>query len=226
MGSKAKYAKEILPIILKDRKPGQWYIEPFVGGANVIDKVDGLRFGSDINNDLIILLSAIRDNWVPPEIISEDEYNNLKAQKSSPLRSFAGFGCSFGGKWFCGYARDKTNRNYAAEAKRNLLAQAPNLKGVDFCHCSYDELMLPDNSLIYCDIPYFNTTSYKDKAFNHDKFWKWAEERANMGHQMFVSEYTSPSHWKCVWERQVNSSFDHNRKAGKVKQSVERLFTL
>ena len=29
MGSKARFTKEILPIILKDRKPEQWYVEPF-----------------------------------------------------------------------------------------------------------------------------------------------------------------------------------------------------
>ena len=32
MGSKARIANEILPIILKDRKDGQFYVEPFVGG--------------------------------------------------------------------------------------------------------------------------------------------------------------------------------------------------
>ena len=41
MGSKARHAKELLPIILKDRKEGQWYVEPFVGGCNMIDKVTG-----------------------------------------------------------------------------------------------------------------------------------------------------------------------------------------
>jgi DNA adenine methylase len=45
MGSKRRIAKEILPIILKDRKPSQWYVEPFCGGANIIDKVDGKRLG-------------------------------------------------------------------------------------------------------------------------------------------------------------------------------------
>lgn len=33
LGSKARIAKEILPIILKDRKVGQYYVEPFVGGG-------------------------------------------------------------------------------------------------------------------------------------------------------------------------------------------------
>ena len=39
MGSKARFTKEILPIILKDRKPEQWYVEPFAGGMNVICEV-------------------------------------------------------------------------------------------------------------------------------------------------------------------------------------------
>lgn len=43
MGSKDRHAKELLPIILKDRLYGQCYVEPFVGGANMIDKVDGKR---------------------------------------------------------------------------------------------------------------------------------------------------------------------------------------
>ena len=43
MGSKARHAKELLPIILANRTEGQWYVEPFVGGANMIAKVEGLR---------------------------------------------------------------------------------------------------------------------------------------------------------------------------------------
>ena len=33
MGSKNRIAKYILPIMLKDRKPNQYWVEPFVGGA-------------------------------------------------------------------------------------------------------------------------------------------------------------------------------------------------
>ena len=70
MGSKNRLAKELLPIILKDRKQGQWYVEPFVGGANMIDKVDGNRIGSDNNKYLIEALKMIRDN---PNIIPDLE---------------------------------------------------------------------------------------------------------------------------------------------------------
>ena len=55
MGSKARHAKYILPIILADRKPEQWYIEPFVGGGNVIQYVQGNRLGADINEYIIAI---------------------------------------------------------------------------------------------------------------------------------------------------------------------------
>ena len=53
MGSKARFTKEILPIILKERKPEQWYVEPFVGGMNVICEVGGKRIANDNNYYLI-----------------------------------------------------------------------------------------------------------------------------------------------------------------------------
>lgn len=53
MGSKNRFAKELLPIILKDRINGQHYIEPFAGGMNLIDKVDGKRIANEIKEYLI-----------------------------------------------------------------------------------------------------------------------------------------------------------------------------
>ena len=49
MGSKNRIAKEILPIMLAYRTPEMAWVEPFVGGANMIDKVDGIRIGNDCN---------------------------------------------------------------------------------------------------------------------------------------------------------------------------------
>ena len=77
-GSKARIAKYILPIILENRKPDQWYVEPFVGGANTIDKVEGLRIGSDFNRHLIGALELIRDRPHDiPDFISETDYKKL-----------------------------------------------------------------------------------------------------------------------------------------------------
>ena len=52
MGSKNRIAKEILPIMLKEREERTW-VEPFVGGANIIDKVQGNRIGND-NQEMLL----------------------------------------------------------------------------------------------------------------------------------------------------------------------------
>jgi DNA adenine methylase len=71
MGSKNRIAKHILPIMLAERKPDQWWVEPFVGGANMIDKVVGNRMGNDSHEFLIALLVALRDGYTPPTYISK-----------------------------------------------------------------------------------------------------------------------------------------------------------
>lgn len=226
MGSKARIAKYILPIILKDRKPGQYYVEPFVGGANMIDKVDSPRIGADINIYNICLFKGIQEGFVPPDFISESDYKKAQLNREvTPLVSFIGYGCSYSGKWFGGYARGNDNkgnpRNYCLESKNNIMNQSHILKDVLFIHSSYDELEIPDNSIIYCDPPYENTTSYKDK-FNHSKFWQWCRDMANKGHKVFVSEYNAPDDFECIWQMEVNSSLTKDTGS---KKATEKLFT-
>lgn len=229
MGSKSRHAKELLPIILKDRTPGQWYVEPFVGGANMIDKVQGNRIGADIHPHLICLLDAVANGWIPPENISEEEYGNLnKFRHVDPKTAVAGFGSSFGGKFFGGYARGKNSfgdwRNYASETKRNLLKQAPNLKGIAFFCSPYNQLDIPNRSIIYCDPPYAGTTKYETGNFNHKEFWQWCRDKSKEGHQVFVSEYTAPDDFRCVWEKETTANFDSSRAS--ASRRTERLFCL
>lgn len=230
MGSKARFAKELLPIILAGRKKDQWYVEPFVGGANMIDKVDGNRIGNDSNEYLIAFLSALADGYIPP-IITREEYSRIQKNKGDypkEIVGWAGFGCSYSGKWFGGFAGEvktliNTTRNYQQEAQKNALKQAPFLKGIIFKSGSYLDLELPKDAIVYCDPPYAETTKYKDD-FDHNRFWEWCDEVAKT-HTIFVSEYTAPDNWKCVWEKEVGSSLSANGKSGGRKQSVERLFT-
>ncbi len=226
MGSKARHAKEMLPIILADRKPGQWYVEPFVGGANMIDKVDGLRIGNDAHPHLIALLDAVSKGWKPPENVSEDEYKIANKDRTiDPETGFIGFGCSYSGKWFGGYARGDdaqgVPRNYAAESSRNLLKQAFGLSGVLFKCGSYLDLFIPPASIIYCDPPYAGTTKYATGGFDHDMFWNWCDAKTLDGHTVFVSEYSAPDGWMCVWEKTVNNTLTKDTGS---KQGIERLF--
>lgn len=224
MGSKNRIAKHLLPIMLENRN-GRTWVEPFVGGANMIDKVDGDRIGADFNEYVISLFTGIQNGFIPPNEVSEEEYKQARLnRKVTPLVSFIGFGCSYSGKWFGGYARGNTSkgkpRNYCLESKKNILKQAENLKDVKFIHSSYQELDIPPNSLIYCDPPYEGTTKYKDK-FNHAEFWEWCRNKAKEGHQVYISEYNAPKDFKCVWEKEVNSSLTKDTGS---KKATEKLF--
>lgn len=231
MGSKRRLAKHILPIILKDRKPNQWYVEPFVGGANMIDKVDGRRMGADLNSYLIKALRLIRDNPESiPDIITEDDYNNARINRSNDgLTGFIGFAMSFGGKWFGGYRRDVAGTKGSIEnmetqtrrSKQDAIRQSKKLKGVVLIAESYQRLRIPQNSIIYCDPPYANATKYSTSDFDHDAFWQWCREKSMEGHRVFISEYSAPDDFECVWQMEIHSSLTKDTGS---KKGIEKLF--
>ena len=219
MGSKNRIAKHLLPIMLENRN-GRTWVEPFVGGANMIDKVDGRRIGAD-NNEYIIslLIQMSKSNYKAP-IISEKKYNDIKKYPNQYPRCTVGYTAtqlSYGGKWFGGYRRDKIGlRDYCKEAQSNVNKQAENLKGVEFVNSRYQELEIPKNSLIYCDPPYEGATKYKDD-FNHADFWEWGRQKTKEGHQVFISEYNAPSDFKCIWEKELTNNLNS-------KKATEKLF--
>jgi DNA adenine methylase len=229
MGSKNRHAKDIIPIILSNRE-GRCYVEPFVGGFNLIDKVDGNRIANDTHFYLIELFKAIQGGWIPPSTVSEEHYAHIKANKEHYLPhfvGFVGFGCSYSGKWFGGYARGNasngTARNYCLESKRNILQQSNKIKGIDIRRGDYWTLEIPDNSIIYCDPPYYKTTKYETNEFDHAEFWDWARLQALRGHRIFISEYTAPSDFICVWSKLVNNTLAKDTGS---KQGMEKLFTI
>jgi len=234
LGSKRRIAKYIIPIILKDRCLDQWYVEPFCGGCNLISLVPtGIgKIANDINVPLISLLTAIKDGWVPPDFVSEDEYQAAKTlDDDNPLKGFIGFGCSFASKWFGGYARNvkigtpnaERVRNYGYGSKLALLKQAPLLSGITFTSGNYYDVDIPPRSVVYCDPPYLNTTGYKVK-FNHPEFYDWCELQHNNGHKVFISEYDMPSdRFTKLWERQIVTNVT-SRNA--VKRPTECLFSV
>ena len=224
MGSKNRLAKDLLPIITADLKSNQWYIEPFVGGCNMIDKVKHpLKIGADNNKYLIALLRYVQAGNKLPEFIEKDEYQRVKADKSAYSDWYVGYVgviCSHNGKFFNGYAGITTTkqgeRNYIREKRNNILKQ--DLKDIDLVCSSYDNLEIPDKSVIYCDPPYQDTTSYKD-SFDSNRFWDWVRVKAKAGHKLYVSEYNAPDDFKCIWEKELSSSLSKSN-----KKSTEKLF--
>lgn len=152
----------------------------------------------------------------------------LRNAEPSALRALAGFGSSFGSKWFGGYARGQTAqgaaRNYTAEARRNLLRMLPKIKHATFEHVSYDVWSPGPETLVYCDPPYASTTTYgATDEFDSGRFWMVAESWADAGATVFVSEYAAPSQWHEVWSAPVQISL---KMENNIPPAVERLFTL
>jgi len=226
MGSKNRIAEQILPIILKDRTSNQWYIEPFVGGGNMIDKVKGERIGYDIDFNVINGLISIRDNIedLPKnnKEFTENDYKNLR-NNDYVFKGYAGFAFSYGGKWLGGWSRDGENkRDYVKEAYNNALNQTKNIQDVIFITESFKKIYIPSKSIIYCDPPYGGATKY-NSSFNHFDFWDWCRGKAKEGHKVFVSEYHAPDDFIILWQKQIVSSLIKDTGA---KKGIEKLFTI
>ena len=233
VGSKNRLSKELAPIIqsyITDDTIG--YLEPFVGGANMIDKIKcEKRIGCDIHNNLIAVLNKLSEGWIPPENISEDDYKSIQNNKDlydDYLVGYVGFQLSYGGKWFGGYRRDKIGkRNYSKEAYTNTLKQMPNLKDIKFKCIDFRNLPLDKikGYVIYCDIPYKGTTKYKTEQFPYEEFYSWVKV-ASIYNTVLISEYSMPDEFECIWQKEVKTLLDSNKNKDDVQNiRTECLFT-
>ena len=207
MGSKNRISKYIIPFIRHYRKPGSWYVEPFVGGCNMIDKIRVKRIGADNNKYLIAFLKKIQSGHIFTPKISKDMHDEAKKNFDGLLNSmpdyligFIGFVGSYRGIFFSGYAGNATNnKNYIKAFYGSVKKQQKSIQGVKFIYSSYDKLDIPDGSVVYCDPPYKGVTIYKSnkEKFNHDRFWQWCRKTAKKN-IVLVSEYQAPKDIECV----------------------------
>lgn len=63
----------------------------------------------------------------------------------------------------------------------------------------YEEVSIPEDSVIYCDIPYENTNVYnKAEGFDYERFYQWCERQTQ---PVFISSYQMPTdRFDCVEE--------------------------
>ena len=84
IGSKAKIANDIVPIIQGyiDEYNIKQYVEPFVGGFNIIDKIKcEYRLGNDIDPLVCELVETVRDNPALLDLLhtpSREEYYDVR----------------------------------------------------------------------------------------------------------------------------------------------------
>lgn len=231
MGGKSRIAKEISEVVLAHTDNRAVYVEPFVGGGAMAAKL-APHFEhvvlNDLHTDLTLMWDAVLNNgWEPPTDVTVEQYQELRYSEPSPARGFVGFGGSFGGKWFGGYAKGgfKANgepRNYPDESARALLKDAEAIGKATVTNSSFENLpAVPARPVIYCDPPYADTTDYGLSDFPHELFWEKARQWAESGADVFVSEYNAPEGWVPIWEKEVAGQLDLRKERTKP---VEKLF--
>lgn len=231
VGSKSRLAKDIAPIInnLIKKKNINTYIEPFVGGANMIQHINCKnKIGADINEYLIAMWNAFQNGYIPPDDVSKEEYLKVKNNKDVYPKEYVaivGFCATYNAGWFRRYGGKAINkqgktRHYYNEAVRNIKKQLPYIMDVKFIHSDYRILNYPENSLIYCDKEY-ESSSYQmyQGEFNHEEFWNWARAMSK-NNIILVSEYNAPTDFICIYEKKLVTSFDNKQ----TKKDTEKLF--
>jgi DNA adenine methylase len=231
MGGKNRIAKEILPIILKNRKENQFYVEPFAGGCNVIDKVKGNRLASDKSEYLMEMWYDLTEDHLFIEKIDKDKYDRARTEFNNGVNEeftmseigWIGFMASYNGRFFDGgYNGNYKKRDYTKESIDNIYKQIESMKGVEFSSGNYNEIIIPNNSIIYCDIPYEGTKQYAtSKNFNHLEFWQWCRDMTKKGNEVFISEYNAPNDFECVWSKEITNSMNTTN----TYKPTEKLFT-
>lgn len=195
-GGKQRISKRLAEFLNSELEDGQTFVDMFCGSCNVVSKIKdkGKRIANDKHFYLIEMLKQVQAGYELPDHVSNEEYNKIKRDTSDKaLHGFVGFGLSYSGKWWGGYCRGGVGRNYCLNAKNSLLKKFETMHNVMFTNCDYRDAIIPTKSLIYCDIPYKNTTQYSKSdvgVFDHAIFYEWCRQREKEGHKVLVSEYS------------------------------------
>ncbi len=243
-GSKRRFMKELKPILMEHLKDGsQMFVDAFCGGANVISDIDwDNKVGVELNRYVYALWKHIQSFGVTTDLeayasMTEDEYYDIKSHYLNNdgfypdwVIGFTGTCASYGGAWFGGYAHYNPNKNedHIKEAFNGLKKQVEKFKYFEktkFFNRSYDEVEIAPYSVIYCDPPYFNTKSY-ESCFDHERFWEWVRVMSSKGHYVYVSEYTAPNDFKCIWEKTKRDGMGTTKKGVTQEIKTEKLFVL
>lgn len=224
-GGKARISKELVAFLQQQLQPNQAFVDLFCGACNIVSKIKApVRIANDIHPALIAMWKHVQKTGGSdlPTSLTREEYYAVKENGPLWLQGFVGFGCSFAGKWWGGYACDKTGCNYCARARRSTIKKANLVKDVRFMCDSYQNVLIPQEALVYCDIPYKGTTSYGGiPEFDHEAFYTWARKHENV----YVSEYAKnvPEGATIVWRKKSRQGILDG--SGKRRPTEEVLWT-
>jgi DNA adenine methylase len=248
LGSKRRYIKEIMPILMNHMDSSKTFVDAFGGGMNVVTNMPCKnKVALDINiyiYSLWEMLKMVKLKKQPlyltiPREFTKEEYLDVKknylgeeSEYNYPLSliGYVGSALSFGGAWFNGFANynPKKNEDHVREAYNGVKKQLDEWihpESTDFRCCSYDQYDYSNgNNIIYSDPPYQDTKKYISD-FDNKKFWDWCREQRKNGNFIYVSEYSAPDDFKEVWRKEKKDTLGSwNRNNGKTSSRIEKIF--
>ena len=224
MGGKSRISKQISEILNSAINKDTPFVSLFCGSCAIESKVQAdVKILNDKHPYLIAMWQALQNGWMPPDVVTKEEYYRVKANmdENPALTGFVGFGCSFGGKWWGGYAKDKRGDDYCGQAKRGLLKDLSGVVNATFTCLDYRDVEIPDNAVVYCDPPYANTTGYTLGQFDTNEFWEYMRQLSKRC-DVYISEESAPNDFECIWSKEKVRTLEKNDNVGRVK--VEKLF--
>lgn len=211
MGGKFRQSKAIVQCLRPYINSNTVYVEPFCGAmwsaCRVINELHPNQvILGDVCKPLILLWNkCIRDgvDWLPYKL-DEIERNypvyNKTRNDDDPLTAWYGSALSFGGKWFAGVARSKNRQSELHQIKRmQEKCDALNSTNTSIICCNYNNLSIPDSSVVYCDPPYEGRTkAHNFNKFDYNQFWEWVRQLSKRC-VVFTSCFDCPDDFDVVY---------------------------
>ena len=102
-------------------------------------------------------------------------------------------------------------------ARLQGLEALESLERLESFNTSYENIKILPNSIIYCDIPYFETDNYGNN-FDYERFYSWCEKQTE---PLFISEYWMPEdRFECIDEIEKTVTLQ----SGAGNKAIEKLF--
>ena len=224
MGGKSRISKQIAEILNSDIDKDTQFVSLFCGSCAIESKVQAdVKILNDKHPYLIAMWQALQNGWMPPDVVTKEEYYRVKVNmdENPALTGFVGFGCSFGGKWWGGYAKDRRGDDYCGQAKRGLLKDLSGVVNATFTCLDYHDVEIPNGAVVYCDPPYVNTTGYTVGQFDTNEFWNYMRQLSKRC-DVYISEESAPDDFECIWSKEKVRTLEKSDNVGRVK--VEKLF--
>lgn len=217
IGSKEKIASDIVGMIQSYIMLNniETYIEPFVGGLNIIDKVICTnKYGYDNNKLLVELINSIKNGKELPDKISLEQYIDYKAHYKNGDKYYedykiaaVGYLTSVSGEIYDDKYITLENKDGLYESnKEQLLNQIEKIRDTEIMYSDYLNIDA-SGCLIYCDPPSSNRKlrSTLEKRFDTSRFWSKAREWSK-NNIVLISSTEAPDDFDVIWEQDNYSS--------------------